>query len=1342
MFVRRLLVCFLTLLLMLPCIAYGENVDDGTYYTIEFEYTDEYGELRRGVAFERLDMQVIKDLNGTNIWFQWMPNDAAFGYDIPEYVQIFFWVPDGVGSAQYPVINPVTGENLHAMAGTELAPLSLLVRLPEGDEYRQFVLSPNGPDANWLSGLNDAQSNGYDLQDGYDGQDDGYNGQGDGYFDLNNLNGLNEEPDNTYLENADNGNQGDLIYPDLEGSGGDDGRIDNGPANDLGNDQGNNIIPQQQQGVQRSSLGGVGIQAAVGLPAPTDGMGTLGTIYYDNTVLYVTADPSQGVVDTLPKDTVVRIADLVDGYNPQIIDGKYWYAVRVENNPQLTGYMMLDAFQLMTPEQEQAHIATYGQPQQVPPIQTKYANIKVSGAELRTAPSGMSVGTVSGDVVATYRPDVSMPSGYDSYNKLWVYVQLSDGREGFMRYDDVTFFSPEDQALYEKDEQKMPELPSGHASSGKNLNMMRDKDTLNEIDTVRQGEIGKYLGQSTLYKKDIWLLMDFAGKVGYVKYDDMNFLSQADADTYELSLKPDPKLPDNLTSSHVKITEKMTPILDPASKQPFSTLDVGQIGKIIRDDPVYSVEYIDKKELWVLTQFGNKKGYVKFDTASMEVLSAQAEKDYLTTDQELYPVESYYAHPNASNTQVLDVSSKNPIKLLNPKDYVQYLPLRANNKYIDPKDTDRKLWLLVEYEPGMVGYIKLDTITFLTAAQEKELKATPTPGPNPTLTAAPVTAVPVTQKPTAPQVSGLMKTNAQLTVLYYWYNVGLPKAGLSRGTVVYVQEQLYDEANQPWAFVQYETPTGTIDGYIQSSYLTSMTSAEQQAYYTNRTTAKPSALPTYSPYSFSGYLLITKNQVNFRTGPSTTSTMTQRLQYGTIVRAIGVENMNDGYTWYQCESAGQTGYVRGDNIRELTVQEYQSIVTSPSYQQGSNVITPVATAKPLSGIDYSSWPTQKPVPNATISFQTIPPMPTGTAFATLNPNVSAAISPSPSIDPFASPSAGATDFFGGLTSPSPDPFASIQPTTDPEFPTEKSNGSPTGLIMAGVVLALLGGGGLYGYSIYNKARRKQAQEQAQRLAAEARKKAQQAEKEIGGNAAVRRPIPPVVPGQTASGQQKPGQPGQPGQRPGQTTSGQPAPGQPLPGQRPGQPTAAGQPQPGQPLTNRPGTPTGRPGTQGQSIPPGINPYARPQTAQPTAQRTQEVASTMPRSQVDGKPIDGKPVEEKRVEGRPIEGTVPPQQGIPLAAPTVVTAPKAPAVHEGQGPGVQEQTAGAYAPPQPSLFARPPAEQKSRMPIAPAPVTAAPTSPTVDGQHDEDAQTPRKRRRRQEEPSRQENEPEE
>ncbi len=545
------------------------------------------------------------------------------------------------------------------------------------------------------------------------------------------------------------------------------------------------------------------------------------------------------------------------------------------------------------------------------------------------------------------------------------------------------------------------------------------------------------------------------------------------------------------------------------------------------------------------------------------------------------------------------------------------------------KDSQNIEWYqveLVEQTNRQIGYAAAGYVRPMTDPEQdryiREQQSRVTNPPTNPPTAAPVQ-----------QYSGLLIVNTQYAPLQVLPSIGAyPISVIPQSSVVYVYFREADAIGNIYDYIEYN---GTY-GYVLDAYLRQLTTQEYTN-YTRKPTVQPTTAPTSSPNQFSGFGLLTGDKVNFRSTPSMSGNnrLTQ-LGIGTIVRVTG-QTDSEGYTWYKCESNGTTGYLRGDFLSLLTIREYQLIASMPSYNSNGNIITPTATAKSQPG--SNTWVTPRPNSTQTITFITLPPMqPTAAPTATVTVNPYATPSPDPYATPTnlpiitAQPTIGPTGAIGvgiGSVSPSPDPFATVP---SPTFPTEDTKGfNPPGILVVLIVILVLLAGGFYGFSVYNKARRRQAQEQAARLAAEARRKAQQERGGMpqNGQPAVRRPVPPAQPGA----------------------------------------------QPPTPPQQRPSAPAQ----------PSQNPYMRPTAAQKPP--TQDVISTMPRAQVDGKPVAGNPASTN-------------------AAPAQ------------QAPAQQTQ-------PRPSA----PANQFQR-PASPQPPTRMPIAPPPTAPDDEESSPVRRRRRAQ------------
>ncbi len=196
------------------------------------------------------------------------------------------------------------------------------------------------------------------------------------------------------------------------------------------------------------------------------------------------------------------------------------------------------------------------------------------------------------------------------------------------------------------------------------------------------------------------------------------------------------------------------------------------------------------------------------------------------------------------------------------------------------------------------GYVRSDCYTFTDQAGSP-LGTTPAPV---------ITPVPIATNVPAPgNVSGtvtLIKGGVNLRV----QPGGGVIAQLERGTVLnyygFTQQGGYS-----WYYVL--APQGA--GYIRGDMVTvSQTSAT--------VTTPPSQDTT------SGYLITTKSSVNLRKTPAGL-TLTQ-LPKAQVYPIIGPIVSQSGYNWYFVKTEGNTGYLRGDVVRQLTQDEITNYLTN------------------------------------------------------------------------------------------------------------------------------------------------------------------------------------------------------------------------------------------------------------------------------------------------------------------------------------------------------------------------------------------------------------------------------
>ncbi len=900
---------------------------------------------------------------------------------------------------------------------------------------------------------------------------------------------------------------------------------------------------------------------------------------------------------------------------------------------------------------------------QIPAHETDYARIQLGSAVLYSDMFGQEVVTLQYDTKLQLNITDQTPAKVDGDGRTWVPVRrVSDGMVGYLMVDAISFLTvAEVNDLALGQDMQTPETNY--------LEITNEAMTVYDINGIPLGNFNVtdvvrfHAGEPNAVIRDVYgnrmilvTLDKENGLTGYIRDKDGYFYNHQQYDDYQQRVNPsDPPTEPPTVSPSPTPTASATATATATASQTAET----------PSEPVVTPATPTPSPI------------------------PQLEASYygIITGKDVYV-------RSAAGGSVMRTSKQNEV-------------VRVEQVVTDGAGTQ---WLAIrqlEVEGEPIGYISPAYVREATPTEiELYLKskvtvppavtASPTPTPSPTPVPTPLS-----------QVAGYMRVNTSYVALFSFPGIGAATlAVLNFGDVVYVAKQETDIYGNLYHLVQ----TNGRTGYVLASQLTAMTTQEVLDYFNRQTPTTP-PVATYSPNAFSGFALLTSDNVNIRTGPSVDTSRVVQLKQGTIVRVLDTVTA-ESTLWYKVESNGRTGYIRGDLLSTLTTAQYSAIVSQQSYNQNGNIITPTSTAK----INTNTWTTTNP--QSTVSFITMPPM------ATTVPSATPEASATPTFVPFATiapvtdnPNGGNAEiakdivsvyeangdfinnyqkaditlssgadtttrtsngtvllkvtinvengrvgyiqesdvrYGNGTATPSPNPFTTLPPEST-DFTDTKSGGfSPPGILLVLVVLLVLAAGGLYGYSVYNKARRKQAQEQARRLAQEKRTQGpdgkgpqgprpgqptQGGQPPQGGAPAVRRPVPPAgtVPPTGAAG--APGTPG--AARPGAGAPGTGAPAAPNANNG-----AAGQTRPAA------GTPGASAGANGQARPAAgtpaangqrlqgaqpqgnqANPYMRPQQPQKPAQPpqppkaeapVQRVNSTLPRAEVDGKPADQTP----------------------------------------------------------------------------------------------------------------------
>ena len=290
---------------------------------------------------------------------------------------------------------------------------------------------------------------------------------------------------------------------------------------------------------------------------------------------------------------------------------------------------------------------------------------------------------------------------------------------------------------------------------------------------------------------------------------------------------------------------------------------------------------------------------------------------------------------------------------------------------------------------------------------------------------------------------------------------------LGEGEVVYVIGQEYVPGyDYFWEVVRF----GNIYGYVRSDQLRRMGAEEQAQYEAGLRTPTPAPVPTVTTPpvnqgSTSSYGYVTTNNVRLRSGAGTNYNYIRMMNKYAFALVLGTENVN-GVTWYHINQSGTEGYVMGNYFKVLTLGELTEFLTSDEYRQsaansGSGTGGNTSVITPVEDFNTGVWKNPSLSQASYVPFQPIP---------------------TPTMD------------VEQLTTPTTSPTSTVSPTAAPlptinftEFttpaPSTKSSGS--GWLWAGLAaVAVLAGGGAYGYSIYRANQRRAAQRAAQRRQAQ------------------------------------------------------------------------------------------------------------------------------------------------------------------------------------------------------------------------------------------------------------------
>lgn len=989
------------------------------------------------------------------------------------------------------------------------------------------------------------------------------------------------------------------------------------------------LLVTGQSGSGADALPPIGGGVEMITPVPQEQLPEGATGYVRTEYAVSMQDMSGNVMESLAQGAAVRFTGA--SYNDAT--GALWCEVTTESGA--AGYIPLSAMRFISEGEYIEATATPVPQEQLPEGATGY--IKANYAVSVVDQSGMVFGTLSeGDAAQFVMTDMYN----DATGALWCRVQLADGTTGYIPLSAMRFIN-QDEYL-EAIRQPMPEHETNFAWAGDGAALCDDEGE--PIGMLSGSAPVEYDGSEPLYDEQgaPWIFVRQGDMQGFVRADSLRFLTQAEY--YDYSKE---KLPEHETD-YLRVPGGIGVYGEPGVSKFFAIeqdsvvqytntykndengvlwcqvkLDNGMIGYIRMSEMRFMTgaeyeEYAKPKETEQPTQTPTEAPTpvpTEQPTLTPTEMPTQAPTPAPTemptqvptptpteapTPQPTAPVVNGYANVTANRVYVRQQPNKDSSAVgsqLNASDvvYIQRTAL----------DDQNRLWYYCKIgQTDRFGWISADYVRKMTADEEenylRQLGASASPTQQPTPTAVPTQTAQPSSGMVENPVKGYKKALYDVALLQ-WSNIGAPSTRIiPKGTVLWTEEQVYDANGIKLDHIV--VLEGSYTGYINSEALTPMSELEINEYYYNKSNPKPTSttynFPSYSTAAFSGYAQVTTSggTVNFRSAATMSgSNVLARLNNRSLVRVMGQVSTGDGYTWYQCESNGQAGYVRGDFLNLLSIADYTNILSTGAYTSNNATVKVTATA---SNIQQTTWTTPKPQPtqNTQITIGINPGSALATATARVIPTLSPTATPSPSPAPTLTTTLAPTATVGAQgvgVQLTPEPSQTPAPTaTEVVFPTEENKGfSATGLIVALVVLMIVLAGGFYGYSVYNKSRRRQAEEKARRMAAQRQQQ----------RSAVRRPEPPVSPQET---------------------------------QRPYQPAGAQRPANQASAMYRQQMENARPQQR--------SPYARPEADVGSERPTQNVNSAMPRATVDGRAVgDARSAGEDVYRGRTMPVAPPP-----------------------------------------------------------------------------------------------------
>lgn len=382
--------------------------------------------------------------------------------------------------------------------------------------------------------------------------------------------------------------------------------------------------------------------------------------------------------------------------------------------------------------------------------------------------------------------------------------------------------------------------------------------------------------------------------------------------------------------------------------EPYSTKSNTVLQRVQKGGMVYLIasEYNTAGEIWTQVIVNGRTGYMKSEF--IDVLT-QSASDAYAASVGATPVPTFTPEPTPEPTESF-VEYITPVPVT-PVPYVGYAVLRQETAlrtgtgssemtlaWLEEEELvsvsenvlngyTGETWSRVRTLDGLNGYVPASA---LRQVSEQEAAWRIQYWQNNGGAPAPTQQITYTPEPAQLQGYGLTLTS----------NVPLRRMAseqsrivdnLPYGAVVYITGQTYADG-VTWQNVAVDGESG----YIRSDLVRLMTEREEMAYLDSLATAAPAITPTTNPYdenALSSFGYVTTNNVNFRSGASTSSQKLSTLHTYAMATVLDSERVN-GVTWYMINYNGLTGYIHGSYFHQMTLREFSEFYGSDMYRQG------------------------------------------------------------------------------------------------------------------------------------------------------------------------------------------------------------------------------------------------------------------------------------------------------------------------------------------------------------------------------------------------------------------------